>query len=217
MSEAPANIVGSRIWLDYSDQNTKFEEVFTPQSCSVLKQVTDDFGQNDWFLVKLDTAFEYDGRRFDHLLIRSRWVGCKIGDEEPASVSIVLVPHPDRLSEPLHVKYSLYVAWGMASMDTDVAHQETGRRQRFFEIMASIRSILFNDWDPIGVNDMAPDDEYDSYIGSIYRLLSDGASEAEIAGELRQLEITKMHSVTSPEHRIAVAEKLKKINVSINV
>jgi hypothetical protein len=61
------------------------------------------------------------------------------------------------------------------------------------------------------VNDLAPNDEYDLYIGEVYRLLSADASESEISEELRQLEITKLGKVTSPELRLAVAEKLKQL------
>jgi hypothetical protein len=45
------------------------------------------------------------------------------------------------------------------------------RKKKSIEIQESIRQILFYDWDPIGINDLAPDDEYDSYVGGIYRLL----------------------------------------------
>src|SRR5436309_680925 len=106
MSESLQNVVGTRIWLDYSDQNNKFEEAFTPQACGVLKRFTDANGQKDWYLVKLDIPFDYEGKRYDHLMIRSRWVGCKIGAKEPTTVFIVLVPRPYRLREPFHINRS---------------------------------------------------------------------------------------------------------------
>ena len=130
MSESLEQIVGTRIWLDYSDQNNKFDKAFTPHACQVVRQFTDDDGQKDWYLIRLDLPFEYEDESYDHLMIRSRWVGCKIGDEDPTAVFIVLVPNPERLSEPFHVDRALYVGWGMASRATEAAHDETRHRQK---------------------------------------------------------------------------------------
>ncbi|MEQ1922068.1 MAG: hypothetical protein ABL952_06130, partial [Pyrinomonadaceae bacterium] len=71
-------------------------------------------------------------------------------------------------------------------------------------------------WDPIGINDSAPNDEYDAYIGVIYRSLASGASEADLAEELRKLELTQIGSATSPAHRYSVANKLKHLDVSFH-
>ncbi len=76
------------------------------------------------------------------------------------------------------------------------------------EIQDAIRRVLFEDWDPIGVNDLAPKDEYDSYVGGIYRLLASGGTEDEVCEHLRQLEINQIGSPTNAEHRRIVAKKL---------
>src|SRR5258706_4013456 len=175
MSESLEKIVGTRIWLDYFDQNYMFEDACTPQACDIIRRFTDDYGQKDWYLIKLEIPFDYEGKRYDHLMIRSRWVGCKIGGKKPTAVFIVLVPNPQHLRDPFHMERPLYVAWGMAYRDTATAHEETRRRQKAVEIMDSIQTILFNDWDPIGVNDSAPKTEYDAYIAVIYRSLWSGA------------------------------------------
>ena len=51
-------------------------------------------------------------------------------------------------------------------------------------------------WDPIGVND-TPEaaDEYDIYIGGIYRLLEQGASKDEFFAHLRDIEIGRMELI----------------------
>ncbi len=85
--------------------------------------------------------------------------------------------------------------------------------KKAIKIQESIRHILFYDWDPIGINDLAPDDEYDSYVGGIYRLLASGASECQITEH--QLEITKMEVSSNKEKLKKVAEKLMKLNVSL--
>jgi len=89
------------------------------------------------------------------------------------------------------------------------------RNTKAIEIQESIRHILFYDWDPIGVNDLAPDDEYNSYVGGIYRLLASSASEYQIIEHLHRLEITKMEVSSNRKKLKDVAEKLMKLNVSL--
>ena len=76
------------------------------------------------------------------------------------------------------------------------------------EIQNSIREILFKEWDPLGVSDLAPDNEYDSYIAGVYELLLSNANEGAIADHLRQIEIARMGEVSSPENRKRVATLL---------
>jgi hypothetical protein len=93
-----------------------------------------------------------------------------------------------------------------------------GSKEKTAEIQESIRLILWNDWDPIGINDSGPDDEYDSYVGGIYRLLASGASEYQIVERLYQLETISMGIDGLREGREglkSVAEKLLKLNVSL--
>lgn len=55
-------------------------------------------------------------------------------------------------------------------------------KDRAREIQESIRLVLLHDWDPIGVqNEPAAQDEYDSYVGGVYRLLASGATEQQVA------------------------------------
>jgi hypothetical protein len=54
------------------------------------------------------------------------------------------------------------------------------RTKRAKEIQDSIRKILYHDWNPIGFAGLLPEDEYDSYIAPIYRMLSESSSEDEL-------------------------------------
>lgn len=54
----------------------------------------------------------------------------------------------------------------------------------------AIRRILMSDWDPIGCG--VPDDEYDSYIPVIYRMLQDDADAVRLSAHLYQLETANM-------------------------
>jgi hypothetical protein len=90
------------------------------------------------------------------------------------------------------------------------------RTQRALEVMDSIRKILFEDWDPIGVNtNQNLRDEYDSYIAPVYRLLSNGASAAEIGDYLLKLEHDLGMPATSKDHLPYVVRKLQALNVKL--
>ncbi len=92
---------------------------------------------------------------------------------------------------------------------------QKSKKERAAEIQESIRRILFYDWDPIGINDAGADDEYDSYVGSIYRLLASGADEYKIIERLYQFETNSMGLDGSREKLKNVAEKLMKLNISL--
>ena len=90
--------------------------------------------------------------------------------------------------------------------------------QRAKEIMDAIRSVLVNDWDPIGVMDDPewPRDEYDAYIGEIYKFLAQGESAEFIARHLCLIEENRMGLGCPALHfRLPVAQKLKAINVTV--
>lgn len=54
------------------------------------------------------------------------------------------------------------------------------------QLFSSVRSILWQKWDPIGVNDGDNewDDEYDSYVPHIYRLALEGKDADRIKQSL---------------------------------
>ena len=62
----------------------------------------------------------------------------------------------------------------------DVQEHERWWRERG---AAELRDLLYREWDPIGVKDLADDsaDEYEAYAGQIGRRLRAGADEAELA------------------------------------
>jgi hypothetical protein len=110
-----SDLIGQRLWLEYFDQNYKFDQAFSPQYCTIKRKYSADDGADDWFLVSLDISFEYADQTYDHLLIRSRWSGFQISESEPTAVFLVLVPDASELGNPLHLDMSLYVAWGFCA------------------------------------------------------------------------------------------------------
>lgn len=89
------------------------------------------------------------------------------------------------------------------------------RSQRAKEVQEEVRQILLHEWDPLGVSDVPEaQDEYDSYVGGIYRLLASGASEHQIVERLHNLETVSMGLNSNRERLKSVAEKLAKLGVS---
>ena len=77
--------------------------------------------------------------------------------------------------------------------------------------------MLLHDWDPIGIRDV-PDagDEYDSYIGGVYRLLASGVSEDELVEHLWRIETVTM-GLSSPDRDKLrpVARRLQDLKVKL--
>ena len=89
------------------------------------------------------------------------------------------------------------------------------RSRKTKETQERIRQVLLHEWDPIGVGDIPEaQDEYDSYVGGIYRLLASGASEYQIIERLYNIETVSMGLNGNREALGGVAEKLAKLDVS---
>jgi hypothetical protein len=91
------------------------------------------------------------------------------------------------------------------------------RDARAREIMRQIGTILLQDWDPLGVNHIPEArEEYESYVGGVYRLLASRANAAEIAEHLRKIEFRQMGlGRATIELLMPVAEKLVALNVPL--
>ena len=88
------------------------------------------------------------------------------------------------------------------------------RDKRTARIWKEIDEILWNVWDPIGVNNAdAARDEYHGYISGIFRLLEDGAAEEQIAKHLHQIETESMGLTSDEFHCREVAKQLLRINL----
>ena len=91
------------------------------------------------------------------------------------------------------------------------------RDERARQIQDSIRDVLLHDWDPFGGGDgSTPWDEYDDYIGGVYRLVFSGASVEAIAEHLAGIEEDLFAG--SPEradHLLDVARKLRRLEVRL--
>lgn len=103
-----------RLRLEYFDQNEDFA-LLLPRDGSVERFVT-SVHDDSWVLFHLDSRIEYEGQSYSHLLLRSRWVGQKIGDAEPTSVFILLVDDAREVLNGFNMDDFDHVAWGMVDL-----------------------------------------------------------------------------------------------------
>ena len=92
------------------------------------------------------------------------------------------------------------------------------KKQRVRQIQKQISQILWEQWDPIGVNETpGVRDESDTYVGSILSLLLKGGHEAEIISLLRYHERVSMGMPASNEQLLlSVAIALRQIDLKVN-
>jgi hypothetical protein len=77
-----------------------------------------------------------------------------------------------------------------------------------FLLYKKIDDILWFDWDPIGINDIAPRDEYQGYVPEICGLVKAKADRKEIAKRLHKLETENMGMSGTIENCLAIADKI---------
>ena len=91
------------------------------------------------------------------------------------------------------------------------------KERRSKKIMEDIRQILLHQWDPIGIKDEPnAQDEYDSYVGGVYRLLASHASAEEIAKHLAVIETGQMGLGRGQrQDLLPVAQRLVALNIQL--
>jgi hypothetical protein len=76
----------------------------------------------------------------------------------------------------------------------------------------AINTILWADWDPIGCG--VPEDEYESYVWPVYKLLIDGEARDKVADYLRWVADEHI-AVSVPDDRLqAVVDKLMALRLA---
>ena len=112
------NLVGQRVRLSYYDHNVRFEAILPLLGTVVSRHRTADV--DDWFLLRLDEPFDYDGIDRSHVLIRSKWMGSVIGREEHVAVFVLLIPDMGLLSQrEIKVEQFEHVVCGFADVVRD--------------------------------------------------------------------------------------------------
>lgn len=71
-----------------------------------------------------------------------------------------------------------------------------------------VSEVLWNDWDPIGLNDEGPQDEYESYVPEICSMIMKKESNQDIAERLFEIETRSIGVEGNIEHCLKVANIL---------
>jgi len=79
------------------------------------------------------------------------------------------------------------------------------------DLYTEIDEILWNDWDPIGVNGIAPRNEYQGYTSTIFKLKTSGADKETIAKTLYEIETVTIGVLGNIEHCRQVAFKISSL------
>lgn len=82
-------------------------------------------------------------------------------------------------------------------------------KEKMVSIQDSIRHLLLFEWDPIGIqNELGAQDEYDSYVNGIYRLVVGKNEEEKILDHLYLLHTEVIGLETTREELMPVVKKL---------
>jgi hypothetical protein len=84
-------------------------------------------------------------------------------------------------------------------------------------IYSQIDSILWNEWDPIGINDFdSARDEYYDYIPIFFKMIYDRASLIEIADRLTYISTKTIGLMGNRDQDMAIAKKIFELEVQID-
>jgi len=84
-----------------------------------------------------------------------------------------------------------------------------GQKLKDIELYKRVDEIIWNDWDPIGVNKYEEArSEYYSYLPSLYIKLIEGHDAKAIKKYLDHIETVNMGLSGNPQRNIQIAEKL---------
>lgn len=98
--------------------------------------------------------------------------------------------------------------------EEDIGHSRIREAKK---IQESIRDILLRDWDPLGVAGIPEaQEEYDSYIAPVYRILTDAPSEDRLVDFLYWTERDTMGLPGSPRQQLGrIARRLLALDVRL--
>lgn len=101
-----------------------------------------------------------------------------------------------------------YLENGNYNLDKNELKEKFRSKGKYLNLYQQIDEILWNDWDPIGINDDAPRDEYQGYTPFILKLVKSKSNRKEIAEKLYEIETTTMGLSGNFENCLKIAEKI---------
>jgi hypothetical protein len=132
----------------------------------------------------------------------------------PSRPNKSLQPTPTAVMPP--AAQEITPAVGVAEHKRSASIPMSMNHVRAREIQRSIAQVLYEIWDPLSLSGIAPRDEYDSYVGRVYRALSAPRSHEHIVAELRSIEREYMGVAEPDVDRLRIAaDALLALNVAI--
>jgi hypothetical protein len=109
-------------------------------------------------------------------------------------------------------KYYEFMNWGIyeTEFEIDKVPYDLQALKNRAKIRLEIDGILWNDWDPIAVNDCAPRDKYQSYIPRILYMVINESTSEEISNELYLIETEMMGLLGDKKRCNEISKKIKK-------
>ncbi len=102
-----------RLRIEYFDHNERFAALLPREGVVVSTPKCAD-SCLAWHLLHLDEPLVYEAVEFTQLLIASRWRERELGEPEPTSVFILLVPPSNPVEDGFSSERYVHAAWGMA-------------------------------------------------------------------------------------------------------
>jgi hypothetical protein len=104
-----------------------------------------------------------------------------------------------------------YLLTGVYRLDKNELKQKFRSKGKHLELYKAIDEILWTDWDPIGVNDSAPRDEYQAYTPAILNLKLKETDSETIANKLHEIEVNQIGIGRDLDECRKVADKIYKL------
>lgn len=101
-----------------------------------------------------------------------------------------------------------YLLTGEYRLDKNELNQKFRSKGKYKELYQTIDEILWNEWDPIGINGVTPRDKYRDYTPTIFGLKKRGADKEVLAQKLFELETKNMGLAGNIEHCRQIADKI---------
>ena len=104
-----------------------------------------------------------------------------------------------------------YLENGNYNLDKNELKEKFRSKGKFLNLYQQIDQILWEDWDPIGINDDAPRDEYQGYTPLILKLVKSKSDSTKIAEKLYEIETELIGLSGNYENCLKVAEKINNL------
>lgn len=112
------SIIGRRLRIEEYGCDDSFADLL-PCDGVIERRIEASNGVKDWYLMKLDEPFNYDGRLHTHILVRSRRDNATLGEPGEISAFVLLITDLAALDErPIQVSRFLNVGYVIARIAT---------------------------------------------------------------------------------------------------